>query len=142
MLSSNTNTAHNFSRQEGIHSNLTPLKSTCVELKSVLTVLLAYPPLVTFGEKSLFWTKYSSIRIFRRTEQFLAEFTKHNPVLISTNLNSIKLAISKQIGIIEFRARLNRTHNSILIRKIRQFRNPKHWKHFNIIFKHQKVTFT
>ena len=31
-----------------------PLKSTCVELKSVLTVLLAYPPLVTLGEKSLF----------------------------------------------------------------------------------------
>ena len=31
-----------------------PLKPTCVELKSILMVLLAYPPLVTFGKKSLF----------------------------------------------------------------------------------------
>ena len=94
--------------------------------KSVLTVLLAYSTYSSrSGKNHCFVQNIRPLEYFVALNNFLAEFIKHNPVLIVTNLNSFKLAISKQIGIIEFRARLNQTHNSILIRKIRQFRNPK-----------------
>ena len=47
-------------------NNLPIPQSTCVELKSVLTVSQANPHLSRLWRNLLSYTKYSSIRIFRR----------------------------------------------------------------------------
>ena len=113
MSLTNINIAHKSSRKSIFTTTYQPLVSTCVELKFVLTVLLAYPHSSRSGRIYYPEKNIRPLEYFVALNNFSRNFIKHNPIPIITNLNSIKLAISKLIGIIEFRARLNRTHNSI-----------------------------